>query len=150
VGYTGQGNGEGRPYARVSRDPEHDWVFAGVGDDELIGDLPSLVIGYGAAGFEIDRHDPVVGSPAGSVVLATASGFSDSYQACSEEVLVSDSRQAGTVNDRVRSDLVLLDHPSGGRVFSVGSIAWCGCLSADGYENSVARVTGNVLEEFLR
>jgi N,N-dimethylformamidase len=150
VGYTGQGNGEGRPYARVSRDPEHDWVFAGVGEDELIGDLPSLVIGYGAAGFEIDRHDPVVGSPAGCVVLATASGFSDSYQACSEEVLVSDSRQGGTVNDRVRSDLVLLDHPGGGRVFSVGSIAWCGCLSANGYENTVARVTGNVLEEFLQ
>ena len=71
-------------------------------------------------------------------------------QACSEEVLVSDSRQGGTVNDRVRSDLVLLDHPGGGRVFSVGSIAWCGCLSANGYENTVARVTGNVLEEFLR
>ena len=133
-----------------SRDPELDWIFEGVGDDELIGDFPSLVIGYGAAGFEIDRHDPAVGSPAGSVVLATASGFSDSYQACSEEVLVSDSRQGGTVNDRVRSDLVLLDHPGGGRVFSVGSIAWCGCLSANGYENTVARVTGNVLEEFLR
>ena len=54
------------------------------------------------------------------------------------------------MNDRVRSDLVLLDHPGGGRVFSVGSIAWCGCLSANGYENTVARVTGNVLEEFLR
>ena len=35
-------------------------------------------------------------------------------------------------------------------MFSVGSIAWCGCLSANGYENAVARVTGNVLEEFLR
>ena len=150
VGYTGQGNGQGRPYARVARDPAHDWVFAGIGEDELIGDLPSLVIGYGAAGFEIDRHDPAVGSPAGAVVLATASGFSDSYQACSEEILVSDSRQGGTVNDRVRSDLVLLDHPGGGRVFSVGSIAWCGCLSANGYDNTVAKVTGNVLDGFLR
>ena len=54
------------------------------------------------------------------------------------------------MNDRVRADMVLLDHPGGGRVFSVGSIAWCACLSANGYDNTVARVTGNVLDEFLR
>jgi N,N-dimethylformamidase len=33
-------------------------------------------------------------------------------------------------------------------VFSVGSIAWAGSLSHDGYRNNVARITGNVLRRF--
>jgi N,N-dimethylformamidase len=149
VGFTAQGNGEGRPYARhPGVDPAAAFVFEGIGEDELIGDLPSLAIGYGAAGFEIDRLDPLLGSPARTHLLATASGFSDSYQLASEDIHVSDSRQGGTVNDRVRADMVLLEYPGGGGVFSVGSIAWCACLSANGYDNTVARVTGNVLRRF--
>jgi N,N-dimethylformamidase len=149
VGFTAQGNGEGRPYARhPGIDPAAAFVFEGIGEDELIGDLPSLAIGYGAAGFEIDRFDAQLGSPARTHLLATASGFSDSYQLASEDVPISDSRQGGTVNDRVRADMVLLEYPGGGSVFSVGSIAWCACLSADGYDNTVARVTGNVLRRF--
>jgi hypothetical protein len=37
-------------------------------------------------------------------------------------------------------------------VFSVGSIAWTGCLTDDGEngENPVARVTENVLRELAR
>ena len=38
------------------------------------------------------------------------------------------------------------DH--GGAVFSVGSIAWAGSLSHDGYDNNVSRVTANVLRRF--
>ncbi len=150
VGFSAQGNGEGRPYARnpAGIDPAAAFVFEGIGDDELIGDLPSLAIGRGAAGFEIDRFDPALGSPERTHLLATASGFSDSYQLASEDVPISDSRQGGTVNDRVRADMTLLEYPGGGAVFSVGSIAWCACLSADGYDNTVARVTGNVLRRF--
>jgi N,N-dimethylformamidase len=36
----------------------------------------------------------------------------------------------------------------GGAVFSVGSIAWCGALLADGGKNAVARATRNVLQRF--
>jgi N,N-dimethylformamidase len=129
-------------------DPSAAWVFEGIPDGAPIGDEPSLAITRGAAGFEIDRFDPALGSPARTHVLATASGFSDSYQLASEDVPISDSRQGGTVNDRVRADMTLLEYPGGGQVFSVGSIAWCACLSAGGYDNSVATVTANVLRRF--
>ena len=33
-------------------------------------------------------------------------------------------------------------------MFSTGSIAWCGCLSHDGYDNAVSRITENVLRRF--
>ena len=32
---------------------------------------------------------------------------------------------------------------------TVGSIAWCGALSHNGYENNVSRITENVLRRFL-
>ena len=56
--------------------------------------------------------------------------------------------QGGTVNPRVRADMVYLEYPNDGAVFSVGSIAWCGALSANGYANAVAIVTRNVLRRF--
>ena len=38
--------------------------------------------------------------------------------------------------------------PNGGAVFSVGSISWCGSLSANSYDNDVSQITQNVLERF--
>jgi N,N-dimethylformamidase len=49
----------------------------------------------------------------------------------------------------VRADLAFYETPSGGAVFSTGSIAWCGSLSHNGYANNVARITSNVLRRFL-
>jgi len=34
--------------------------------------------------------------------------------------------------------------PTGGAVFSVGSIAWWGSLAYAGYDNDVSRITANV------
>ena len=64
MGFTAQGIGEGRPYDRQpgSFDERGSWIFEGIGDDELIGDFPSLVNAYGAAGFEVDRVDHALGS----------------------------------------------------------------------------------------
>jgi N,N-dimethylformamidase len=151
VGFTAQGMGEGRPYERQpdSFSERGSWVFEGIGPDELIGDFPSLVNGYGAAGFELDRVDRALGTPHRTLILATALGFSDSYQHVSEEVTISDSLQGGTVNPLVRADMVLLEYPGGGAVFSPGSIAWSACLSHNGYDNTVACVTANVLDRFL-
>jgi N,N-dimethylformamidase len=150
VGFTAQGVGEGRPYQRQpgSFDERGAWVFEGVGDDDLIGDFPSLVNGYGAAGFEVDRVEHALGSPHRTLVLATASNFSDSYQHVSEEILASDSSQGGTVNPFVKADMVLLDYPNGGAVFSPGSITWSACLSHNNYDNNVSRITRNVLDRF--
>ena len=45
--------------------------------------------------------------------------------------------------ERARRPRLLRD-AAGGAVFSTGSIAWCGSLSHNGYDNNVARITGNV------
>jgi N,N-dimethylformamidase len=150
VGFTAQGTGAGRPYERQpdSFDPRAAFVFEGIGANELIGDHPCLVSSYGAAGFEIDRVDHSLGSPHRTLLLATASGFSDSFQHVSEEITVSTSLQGGTVNPLVRADMVLLEYPHGGAVFSPASITWCGSLSYDNYDNNVSRITRNVLDRF--
>ena len=44
---------------------------------------------------------------------------------------------------------MFFETPGGGAVFSVGSIAWCGSLSWNGYDNNVERVTRNVLTRFI-
>lgn len=150
VGFTSQGFDRSAPYARKpdSFDPRAAFIFAGIGDDELIGDVPALTLEHGAAGFELDRADPKLGTPPHALVLASSFGHSDSYQHVIEEVLMSDSTQGGSTNPHVRSDLVYFEGPNGGAVFSVGSIAWCGALSANGYDNTVSRITDNVLRRF--
>jgi N,N-dimethylformamidase len=55
----------------------------------------------------------------------------------------------GPSNDRVRSDVVYLPYEGGGAVFSVGSCSWAGSLSHNGYDNDIARITGNVIDGFL-
>jgi N,N-dimethylformamidase len=150
VGLTAVGLGEGRPYERQrdSYDERASWIFDGVDPDERIGDFPCLINGHGAAGFEIDRFDTALGSPHRTLLLAAASGFSDSYQHVTEEVLQSTSREGGSINPLVRADMTLLEYPNGGAVFSTGSISWAGCLSYNGYDNNVSRVTRNVLDRF--
>jgi N,N-dimethylformamidase len=144
IGFTAQGFDESLPYRRAagSRDPRAAWIFEGVDGDEFGAN--GSVLG-GAAGFELDRADPELGTPPHALVLATARGFSDVYQATSEDILTSDSKQGGTVSPLVRSDLVFYEGPNGGAVFSTGSIAWCGALLVD---DDVARITENVLRRF--
>ena len=151
VGFTAQGNDYSQPYARQpgSFDPRAAFIFEGIGDDEPIGDFPSLMLRHGAAGYEIDRLDVALGTPPHALLLATATGFSDSYQHVIEEVLATDDQQGGTVDLDVRADMVFFEGPRGGAVFSVGSIAWCGALSYNDYDNTVSRVTENVLRRFL-
>jgi N,N-dimethylformamidase len=36
----------------------------------------------------------------------------------------------------------------GGAVFSTGSIAWCGSLAHNRYDNNVSRITQNVIDRF--
>jgi N,N-dimethylformamidase len=151
VGFAGQGAGRAQPYRRTpaASDPRAAWIFDSV-PDESFGD-EGLVMD-GAAGFEIDRADTALGTPPHALVVATATGFSDQYQHAIEEVPMSDSRQGGTVEPRVRADLVFFETPNGGAVFSVGSIAYAGALFVrrpDGSEGPISRITRNVLTRFL-
>jgi N,N-dimethylformamidase len=149
IGFTAQGFDESLPYRRTpaSREPRVAWIFDGVEGDEF--GTHGSVLG-GAAGFEIDRFDTELGTPPHAVVLAVARGFSDVYQATSEDILTSDSKQGGTVSPLVRSDVVFFETQNGGAVFSTGSIAWCGALLIDDGDNAVARITENVLRRFAR
>ena len=124
------------------------WVFDGIGPDELLGEF-GLVMD-GTAGDEIDRADPALGTPPGALVLASSTGHSDCYQLAVEEVQATVPGLGGTENELVRSDIVLLETPSGGAVFSAGSICFCGALSHQGYDNNISRMVGNVVREFLR
>jgi N,N-dimethylformamidase len=150
VGYTATGySPEIHPYHRMpdSFDPRASFIFEGIGEDEPIGGF-GLVLGT-AAGFEVDRFDRSMGTPPHALLVAQATSFSDTYQGASEEVLISDSRQGGTVNPLVRADMVYYEYQNRGAVFSVGSITWCGSLSYNNYRNNVSRVTENVLRHFI-
>jgi hypothetical protein len=151
VGFCAQGGGPGAGYDRTadSHDPRAAFIFDGIGPDEVIGDF-GLKLG-GAAADELDRADPALGTPPGTLIVATTRGkHNDSYQRAVEEVEEMTARAGGTQSEHVRADMTYLETPGGGSVFSVGSIAWSASLSYNGYDNNVARVTGNVLREFAR
>lgn len=125
------GSGVNRPYERQpdSFDERAAFIFEGIGDEELIGDFPSLVYGHGAAGFEIDRLDHALGTPGHALLLAKSSGHSDEYQLAIEDQLASGGLTGGSQNPLVHADMVYFEGPNEGAVFSVGSISWCGSLS---------------------
>ncbi|WP_021592322.1 N,N-dimethylformamidase beta subunit family domain-containing protein [Actinomadura welshii] len=148
VGFTAAGYDRAAPYRRGarSRDPGVAFVFEGIDDDhDLIGDHPSLVQEHGAAGYELDRADIALGTPEGAVVLASSSpsDHSSSYETDPADIPV------GATDWPVKADLVLVPYPNGGAVFSTGSIAWCGALAHDGYDNDISRITDNVLRAFV-
>ena len=148
VGMAAQGFDCALPYTRTaaSNNPEVAWILDGVDNSSSIGDH-GLVMG-GAAGLELDRADRNLETSANAIVLATATGFSDSYQHVVEEVSSSDSRQGGSVSPEVRADMTYCEGPNGSAVFSTGSIAWSGALSINNYDNPVSRITRNVLDRF--
>ena len=115
---------------------------------EVVGDFPSLVLEYGAAGFEIDRLDHALGTPSHALWLASSSGHSDRYQLAIEDQFASGMPTGGSESPLVRADMVFFEGPKRGAVFFVGSISWCGCLSYSGYDNNVSRITENVLRRF--
>jgi len=141
VGLSAFGDAPAASYERLPvADPAAAVAFEGIEPGEPIG-CDGAVLG-GAAGFEVDNHDPVLGSPADSVRLASAA-VGPAYSIWPDDV-----RDGADVAPKRRADVVLRRPPGGGAVFSVGSIAWSGCLVDD--DNPVARVTGNVLRELGR
>ena len=144
VGFSAQGLFEGSHYRRLPDTP--DWVFEGV-HVETFGHQG--LSGGGAAGFELDRADFRLGSPPNTVILARSEGHQAHFVAVPEELLshvntVTGERPA----DLVRAEMVLFETQAGGAVFATGSITWCGSLPIGGYDNDVARITGNVLRRF--
>ena len=150
VGFTAQGNDYSRPYERQpgSYDPRAAFIFEGVGEGP-IGDFPSLMLRHGAAGYEIDRADYALGTPPHALVLATATGFSDSYQHAIEEIITTDGAQGGSVHPLVKSDVVYFEGPNDGPCFRLGRSPGSGRSPYNSYDNNVSRITGNVLRRFV-
>jgi N,N-dimethylformamidase len=148
VGFCAQGFDVSLPYRLepAARDPRVAFAVEGLPLEGEIGGHGSVL--GGAAGFELDRADRDLGTPAHALVLASATGFSDVYQGAVEDMLTADSQQGGTVSPLVRSDIVFYETPAGGAVFSVGSIAYCGALNDNGGMNHISRLTENVLRRF--
>jgi N,N-dimethylformamidase len=140
-----EGGTNAYPYVRTeaSYDTRVAFIFEGI-NEELIGDY-GLHLGA-AAGWEIDRADTSLGTPGHALVVARSTP-GPIYQRVVEEM-----KNGGEASDeqrrKVRADVVFYEGPNGGAVFSVGSISWCGSLSHNGYDNSVSRVTSNVLNRF--
>jgi N,N-dimethylformamidase len=149
TGMTAQGFDVSTYYERTpeSFDPRVAFIFAGIGATERIGDFG--LIGGGAAGWEVDRADRLLGTPPHALVVATATQFSSVYHWVKEELTHTHSANTGETCPLVRCDMVFYETPNGGAVFSTSSIAWAGALSHHGYDNNVSRLTENVLRRFL-
>ncbi|WP_146135340.1 N,N-dimethylformamidase beta subunit family domain-containing protein [Antricoccus suffuscus] len=149
IGMTSQGWDTKAPgFARTEHamDPRAKFIFNGI-DDELIGDF-GLVMG-GASGDELDRADPALGTPRHALTVATSEPHSKYYLLATEEMRLPTPMITGENNPKVRSDITFLQTPAGGAVFSVGSITWAGSLAYNNFDNNVARMTENVLRDFL-
>jgi N,N-dimethylformamidase len=147
---TAAWGGDSRPY-RVTSD-EHvreqaPWFFEGI-EGELIGDR-GFVRG-GAAGDEFDRVDAALGTPPGTLVLATSENHEEHSQRANEEVLqLFPNSTAGPTDPGVHADMIYFETTSGGSVFATGSIAYYGSLLIDEGDNNASRAIRNVLDHML-
>jgi len=144
IGFTAQGFTTSSHYRRQ---PDADnaraaFIMEGV-DADIIGDF-GLREG-GAAGEEIDRFDTALGSPPHGLVLASSEDHAPDMMLVNEEFLFT---LPPNLDPRIRADITFYETPSGGAVFSTGSIAYAGSLSHNGFDNPIARMTENVLNRF--
>jgi hypothetical protein len=149
IAFCGEGTGPGVPFKRneASYNPEFAWMFKDIPSDQLIGEYG---LGGGASGDEIDSFDVLCGSPATATVIATTTGHSDDFGIAPECTAFPITGTLGTQTKEIRSDLVYYETDGGGAVFSVGSINWYCSLGWDDYANNVAKLTENVIREFMR
>jgi N,N-dimethylformamidase len=105
--------------------------------------------GCGGSGIEIDAVDPTLGTPWGTVVLATSAGHSDDMLEARENFNMTSRILGGARNPRAHSDVVLVPRERGGAVFSTGSIAFASSLCHDDAVNDVSTLLGNVFDRFV-
>ncbi len=130
-----------------SNDPRVSWAFDGIDYDERLGDFG--LVGGGAAGTELDIVDTALGSPPHTLVAATSAGrHTDGYLLVMEDFGFMQAGLSGTEHPRVRSDIAYHETPNGGAAFAFSSIAFCGALSHNNYDNNISRLVKNVLDRF--
>lgn len=149
IGFIAEGFETSRPYRRMP-DSYHrtvDWIMQGV-EGEMIGES-GLAYG-GAGGIELDRYDLSLGTPPHTRILASSGGHSDNYLLAIEEILYPYPGLSGSQDYRIRGDMVFFNAPNNGGVFCGGSIAFGQALPADGFDNNVSKVLGNVVDAFSK
>ena len=147
VGFIAQGFDISSYYRRApdADNPRAAFIFKDV-PDEIIGNFG--LIGGGAAGIELDCIATNLGSLPNMLRLASSENHNSMMMLANEEFTVVPPNLGGDQNERVRADLSFGETPSGGAIFATSSIAWCGSLSHNGYDNNVAKICRNVLERF--
>jgi N,N-dimethylformamidase len=104
-------------------------------------------MGGGAAGHELDRWDPRLGSPRHALIVASAVVDHPQFKPVNEDRL--GFLWPAPLEDLIRSDMVFFETPAGGAVFSVGSMNFVGALPIDGYDNLLTRMMTNVVRRFI-
>ena len=146
VGFTAQANFIGMPFKRTCFESNFEWVFDGI-DEDILGDFGFS--GGGAAGFELDRVDEKLGDHEGIVILAQSFDTENKFMLVPEEQLTHLTNLSGESEDHVkRADMVFFETVSGGRVFSVGSITFCGSLPWNNFDNNISKLLWNVVRKF--
>ncbi len=151
VGFTAQGNFVGshyriKPEARTERTS---WMLSGI-ESELIGGYG--LSGHGAAGFELDRADKRLGTPAHAIIVASSEGHKPEapWVLVPEEQLTHIVTWAGEPAEKlIRADITFFETPHHGAVFSTGSITFCGSLPHNGFDNTISQLLQNVLDRFM-
>ncbi len=144
VQYCGTTFGSGNTYYKVlpdSKSPRAGFIFAGV-KSEIIGDYGTHF--GGAAGDEFDRCDFSAGTPKHALHLAKSEGTPIPTWANAQRA----AEMRTEYDEKNYASLVFFETPSGGAVFSVGSMAYIGALNHKGFDNDISRITTNVLKRF--
>lgn len=123
------------------------WITEGI-EGELIGD-EGLAYG-GAAGIEVDRYDLTLGTPPHTKIIASSGGHSDNYVLATEEILYAHAGMVGTLDYRIRADMIYYTAANNGAVFSASSIAFGQALPANGFEGTSSKLMRNVVDAFIR
>ncbi len=147
-GFSVQGRHLGFPYRFTAAIGDPRVAFMAEGLEAAPGDVfgDSGAMGGGAAGFELDSADPHRGTPPDALVVAKGVVIHPDYGPVNEDMLV--LRHPRRQEDWSCADMVFFETAAGGAVFSVGSMTYVGSLPPDGYGNTLARLTTNVLRRF--
>ena len=148
VGFSAQGQFTGSYYLRKNYDKDFDWVFRGINENK-IGNFGFS--GGGAAGFELDRADYKLGTPENCKILASSEGHDNDYVLVPEEHLTHLTTVPGDpLKSLLRADMVYFENSNGGKVFSTGSITFCGSLPHNNFNNNVSTLLSNILNKFSK
>ena len=104
----------------------------------------------GAAGFELDRVDHRLDGGLDITILAqSCRNKIGKFILVPEEVLTQFTNVSGDPNDKAtRADMVYFETNNGGKVFSVGSITFCGSLPWNNFQNNISTILLNVVTKF--